>query len=77
MRTALPFRRVIGFFSLFLLAACNALPEEGEEALESDTGELAVPANFLCHQGKQLYLNGAPYQMVGMNATALNLTVLR
>ncbi|WNG49845.1 hypothetical protein F0U60_41310 [Archangium minus] len=64
MRAALPFRRVIGFCSLFLLAACTALPE-------------AVPANFLYRQGKQLYLNGAPYQMVGMNATTLNLTVLR
>ncbi|RKG74590.1 hypothetical protein D7W79_22485 [Corallococcus exercitus] len=64
-------RRLLGLFSLSLLAACNGLPEEGEEGLTSSTSELAVPANFLYRQGAQLYLNGAPYQMVGVDAFTL------
>ncbi|ATB28678.1 cellulase family glycosylhydrolase [Melittangium boletus] len=71
MRTPFPVRRVLGLFSLSLLAACGGMPEEGQDALASGTSELAVPSNFLYRQGKQLYLNGAPYQMVGMNAFSL------
>ncbi|RYD92472.1 MAG: hypothetical protein EOP50_12655, partial [Sphingobacteriales bacterium] len=64
-------RRILGLFSLSLLAACNGLPEEGDEGLTSTASELAVPANFLYRQGNQLYLNGAPYQMVGVDAFTL------
>ncbi len=71
MRTTLPVRRFIGFFSLSLLAACNAMPEGEEDFLESDSNAVMAPANFLYRQGKQLYLNGAPYQMVGVNAFTL------
>lgn len=72
MRMASSLRRILGLCSLSLLAACNAMPgEEGEDGLTSDPAALAVPSNFLYRQGKQLYLNGAPYQMVGMNAFPL------
>ncbi|MFP2909738.1 Ig-like domain-containing protein [Pyxidicoccus sp. 3LFB2] len=71
MRTLPAVRRFFGLVSLSLLAACNAMPEAGEaESLESET-QSAVPSNFLYRQGKQLYLNGAPYQMVGVNAFSL------
>jgi mannan endo-1,4-beta-mannosidase len=71
MRTLPAVRKYLGMVSLSLLAACNAVPEAGEEApVQSETQELA-PANFLYRQGKQLYLNGAPYQMVGVNAFSL------
>jgi mannan endo-1,4-beta-mannosidase len=70
MRTTHPVRGFIGFISLSLLAACNAMPEAGEDTLESGTNAV-VPSNFLYRQGKQLYLNGAPYQMVGVNAFSL------
>ncbi|MCP3137945.1 Ig-like domain-containing protein [Pyxidicoccus xibeiensis] len=71
MRTLPPVRRFIGLAALSLLAACNAVPEEAaEDNLESES-QAAVPANFLYRQGKQLYLNGAPYQMVGVNAFSL------
>ncbi len=65
--------RLTGLFLLSLLAACNATPEEAPEARASDPRALAgvVPANFLYRQGRQLYLNGAPYQMVGTNAFTL------
>ncbi|NMO14774.1 cellulase family glycosylhydrolase [Pyxidicoccus fallax] len=72
MRTLPAVRRYLGFLSLSVLAACNALPEAGEDAAPaSDSQPLAVPTNFLYRQGKQLYLNGAPYQMVGVNAFSL------
>ncbi|MBN8465352.1 cellulase family glycosylhydrolase [Corallococcus exiguus] len=71
MRLHSPTRRLLGLLSLSLLAACNGLPEEGEEGLTASAAELAVPSNFLYRQGNQLYLNGAPYQMVGTNAFTL------
>ncbi|WP_395838719.1 Ig-like domain-containing protein [Archangium violaceum] len=64
--------RLTGLLVLSLLAACNAPLEEREEGLPTSTGTSALaPANFLYRQGKQLYLNGAPYQMVGVNAFPL------
>ncbi|MFP2931714.1 cellulase family glycosylhydrolase [Pyxidicoccus sp. 3LG] len=70
MRTLPHVRRFIGLASLCLLAACNAVPDAGEDSLESES-QAAVPSNFLYRQGKQLYLNGAPYQMVGVNSFSL------
>ncbi|MCP3061227.1 Ig-like domain-containing protein [Myxococcus sp. K38C18041901] len=70
MRIPPRLRDLLVVMSLSVLAGCGPAPAPQTDAPASEVQSLA-PANFLYRQGKQLYLNGAPYQMVGVNSFPL------